>query len=116
MNYVKKVQDFGFSPTRHAGGKPGEIGGRVSRSLTPAYYARAIPLRTLNDWLHSAGRFAVTQSDSSSGILIGRFNAASRGWRPQNSLVIRIDGEKETFRVFFEYTTQTWKCGGGQTF
>ena len=44
------VQDFGYSRTNYAGGKAlGEIGGRISRSLTPATYATVIPTKTLND-------------------------------------------------------------------
>jgi len=113
---VEKVQDFGFSATRHAGGSVGEVGGRIWRSLTPAYYAKKITARTLNDRLHASGRFSVTHSDSSSGVLIGWFHSASRGWRTPNSLVFRIDGETGCFRVFFEYGTQTWKTGGGTTF
>lgn len=34
-----KTQDFGYSRTGHAGGQPGEIGGRVSRALRLASYA-----------------------------------------------------------------------------
>lgn len=113
---VTKVQDFGFSMTRHAGGQPGEIGGTVWRSLTPASYAKPIPRRTLNDRLSAGGRFSVTRAEGGSGVLIGWFNSGSRGWRTPNSLVFRIDGEGGKFRVFFEYGTQTWKTGGGQTF
>jgi len=113
---VTKTMDFGYSPTAHAGGSPGEIGGCVWRSLTPACYARRIPLRTLNDRLRASGRFSVTRSTSSSGVMIGWFHSASRGWRTPNSLVFRIDGEQDRFRVFFEYGTQTWKTGGGTTF
>ena len=37
------VQDFGYSPTNHAGGKaPGEIGGRVQRSTISALYGRRL--------------------------------------------------------------------------
>jgi len=113
---ITKVQDFGFSRTRHAGGEPGEIGGSVWRSLTPASYAKPIPRKTLNDRLSAGGRFSVTRAEVSSGVLIGWFNSTSRGWRTPNSLVFRIDGEGGKFRVFFEYGTQTWKTGGGQTF
>ncbi len=113
---VVKVQDFGFSATRHAGGEPGEIGGRVCRSPTPAVYAKKIPIRTLNDRLRARGKFSVTRSAGGSGVLIGWFNSASRGWRTPNSLAFRIDGEAGKFRVFFEYGTQTWKTGGGTTF
>lgn len=113
---VTKTQDFGFSRTKHAGGKLGEIGGVVSRSLTPASYMRRIPVRTLNDRLHASGRFAVTESHAGSGVLLGWFHSTSRGWRTPNSLALRIDGEQGSFRVFFEYGTQTGKTGGGQTF
>ncbi len=113
---VTKTQDFGYSRTRHAGGEPGEIGGEVFRSTTPAVYARQVPLCTLEDSLRASGRFSVTQSSGGSGVLIGWFNHASRGWRTPNSLVFRVDGESSKFRVFFEYGTQTWKTGGGRTF
>jgi len=113
---VDKVQDFGFSETSHAGGEEGEIGGLVSRSLTKASYALVIPQRTLDNHLSSSGRFAVTQSNGGSGVLIGWFNAHSNGWRTPNSLAFRIDGEQDCFRVFFEYGTRSRRTGGGQTF
>ena len=44
------TQDFGYSHTNNAGGQSsGEIGGRISRSITPATYAIPITPRTLND-------------------------------------------------------------------
>jgi len=113
---VSKVQDFGFSATHHAGGSVGEVGGRIWRSLRPAYYARKIATRSLSDRLHASGRFSVTRCDSSSGVLVGWFHNTSRGWRTPNSLVFRIDGETDRFRAFFEYGTRTWKTGGGTTF
>jgi hypothetical protein len=113
---VTKTQDFGYSRSRHAGGEPGEIGGRVSRSVTPAVYAMPIRPRSLQQRLRASGRFSVTQSEGGSGVLVGWFNQTSRGWRTPNSLVFRIDGESDRFRVFFEYGTQTWKTGGGRTF
>lgn len=43
-------QDFGWRPTDHAGsGRPGEIGGVVWRSRTPAWYGMKLRPRTLND-------------------------------------------------------------------
>lgn len=116
-NYgVPRRHDFGHSPTSHAGGAPGEIGGAVTRSLRPAYYAVPIAPLTLDDPITATGRFSVTHASGGSGVLLGFFNQASRGWRTPNSLLMRIDGEAGKFRVFFEYGTRGWKTGGGQTF
>lgn len=114
---VDKTQDFGWTDTHYAGGAAeGEIGGTVWRSLQPSYYALPIGPKTLDDTLHASGSFAVTHSEGGSGLLIGWFNSASRGWRTPNSLAFRIDGESNAYRVFFEYGTRHWKTGGGQTF
>lgn len=113
---VTKVQDFGYSATRHASEAAGELGGQISRSLIPASYLKPISVRTLDDPLTASGRFSVTQSTGGSGMLFGWFNHASRGWRTPNSLAFRIDGDSGKFRVFFEYGTQHWKTGGGETF
>src|SRR5678815_2917880 len=65
-------QDFGHRTTHKAGGKaPGEIGGRVQRSVTPAWYAKAIEPVTLNDKLSASGRFAVHGDESNTGTLFG---------------------------------------------
>jgi hypothetical protein len=113
----EKSQDFGYRRTNHAGGDPGEIGGRIYRSLTPCYFAQVIEPTTLNDRLSVSGKFAVTHSEGGSGVLIGWFNSvASRGWRTPNSLAVRIDGESSKFRIFFEYGTKHWLTGDGTTF
>jgi hypothetical protein len=110
-------QHFGHRNTNLAGGAaPGEIGGRITRSFTPAWYARAIPTRTLNDRLTASGRFAVTDAGGSSGALFGWFNEASRGWRTPNSIALRIDGNGGKYWVLFEYGTRHWLTGGGETF
>ena len=31
------IQDFGYSETDYCGGQVGEVGGQISRSVTPAY-------------------------------------------------------------------------------
>jgi hypothetical protein len=107
-------QDFGYQTTRRAGGKqPGEIGGRVQRSVTPAYYAKTIEPVTLNDKLSASGRFAVHDDESNTGTLFGWFNAEqSRGWRTAHSLVFRIDGNGGKYWIFFEYGTGDWMTGG----
>jgi hypothetical protein len=106
-------QDFGYRTTSHArGAKPGEIGGWIQRSVTPAYYAKKISAKTLNDRLSASGKFAVTQAEGGSGMLFGWFNENSRGWRTPNSIAFRIDGSGGNYRVFFEYGTQHWLTGG----
>ena len=111
------VQDFGYSPTNHAGGEtPGEMGGCISRSLTPASYAIPIPNKTLQDRLTASGKFAVTNALGNSGVLIGWFHRTSRGWRTPNSMVIRLDGNGPNYWVFFEYGTRAYGTGSGVTF
>src|SRR5262249_15735650 len=52
-------QDFGFSPTHHAGGQaPGEMGGLLTPAAEPAYYARVIPNKTFADRLSASGVLA----------------------------------------------------------
>ena len=113
---VSKTQDFGYSPSNHAGGRSGEIGGNIFRSLRKSSYACPIPTKTLEDRLVASGKFAVTRCSGGSGMLFGWFNHSSRGWRTPNSLAFRIDGESGEYRVFFEYGTRTWMTGGGETF
>ena len=107
-------QDFGYRTTNKAGGaKAGEIGGRAQRAATPAWYAKVIPTKTLNDRLSASGKFSVTWDDNGNGILFGFFNADSRGWRARNSLVFRLDGNGMKYWVFYEYGTQHWLAVGG---
>ncbi len=107
-------QHFGWSDTSYAGGKSrGEIGGRVQRSTTPARYAKVIAERTLNDRLRASGRFAVTKDDGNSSVLFGFFNENSRGWRTNNSLVIRLDGNASGYIAFYEYGTHSYLAHGG---
>jgi hypothetical protein len=112
-------QDFGYRPTNHAGGKkPGEIGGRIQRSATPASYSVALPQeKTLNDRISASGRFSVTWDDNGNGVWLGFFNAKeTRGWRANHSLCFRLDGNGSKFWVFYEYGTQHWFSGGAGCF
>src|SRR6185436_2303999 len=54
-------QDFGWRNTLRADSTRGGVAGWIQRSLTPAWFARRIPTRTLNDPLSASGRFAVTR-------------------------------------------------------
>jgi hypothetical protein len=103
-------QDFGW----RAAAK--ELGGWVQRSVTPATFAKAIPLRTLNDRLSASGNFYVTDAQGGSGLMFGWFNDNSRGWRTPNSLVFRIDGNGGKYWVFYEYGTRGWFTGGAGCF
>jgi hypothetical protein len=112
-------QNFGYRTTNHAGGKkPGEIGGRIQRSATPASYA--VPLstpKTFNDRITASGRFSVTWDDNGNGVWLGFFNAnQTRGWRANNSLCFRLDGNGSKYWVFYEYGTRHWLSGGGGCF
>ena len=107
-------QNFGYRTSFKAGGsRPGEIGGRVQRSIRPAYYAMPIRPRSLNNRMTASGTFAVHSDEGSTGTLFGWFNATeSRGWRTSNSLAFRIDGNGGKYWVFFEYGTADWMTGG----
>jgi hypothetical protein len=110
-------QNFGWRPTQLARGKaPGEVGGFIQRSLTPASYAQAIPEKTLNDRLTASGRFTVTRENAPSGMLFGWFHDTSRGWRTPNSIGFRLDGNGGKYWILFEYGTSQWRTGGGATF
>src|SRR5687767_1155588 len=64
-------QDFGWHPTQRAGGKfLGEIGGWIQRSIAPASYAKAIPVRTLKDRLSASGKFTVLRDHGGTGTLL----------------------------------------------
>jgi hypothetical protein len=109
-------QDFGWRAARPGEPGGGAIGGWIQRSLTPAWFAKVIPTRTLNDKLSAAGTFAVTRDDSSSGTLFGWFHETSRGWRTPNSLVFRLDGNGGKYWVFYEYGTRHWLTRGAGCF
>src|SRR5687767_8120444 len=66
-------QDFGYSRTGHAGGQPGEIGGLITPAAEPAWYARKIEPKTLNDPLTVTGRLRC--KGRSFHLLVGFFNA-----------------------------------------
>src|SRR5207253_9778062 len=76
-------QDFGYSRTAHAGGEAGEVGGFVTAAAEPAYYAKRLPARTLNDPLVASGRLAC--KGRRFHVLVGFFNADTvNEWRTPN--------------------------------
>src|SRR6478752_6578770 len=96
----KITQDFGYADTSLASKKKGEIGGKVWRSSTPAYYAEKIDKKTLDDKLTASGTFALSKSGGGSGVFFGWFSAEQPGGgRPLSSLGLGFDGEKSGARL-----------------
>ncbi len=107
-------QDFGYSPTQHAGKAAGEMGGAVQRSTTPASYADTITPRTLEDKLSAAGSFAITACQPGAGLFFGFFNSHQPGGsgRPIGSLGMDFDFEGKGGRLAVRLITGTNKsCG-----
>ena len=89
------VQDFGWRPTSHSGGLPGEIGGTIWRSTTPAWYAMPFgkPL-SFKDSFSASGKIVVMPPQSS-GVYFGFFGAERPGWRCWSSLAFRLMRSKQ---------------------
>ena len=104
-------QDFGYSPTSHAGGKPGEIGGLISPAGEAAYYAAEIPATDFSQPLSASGTFAC--NDGPFHVLLGFFNSASiNEWRTPNTIALRLNGRGDVFFGYVEYATGRWRTGG----
>jgi hypothetical protein len=96
------TQDFGYDA------KTGDIGGRVTRAIKPAYYAAALEKpRTLNDKFSASGTFYLTQTTSGGGVFFGWFNSKQREGtgRPANSLGFEIGTERGGGRLAFRLLT-----------
>ncbi len=110
-------QDFGWSPTRHAGGVGGEIGGLVTPAAEPARYALPINYLTFEDGLVASGRIAVgtpgKEGDGGCNTLIGFFNSdTAKEWRTPNSVFFRVNGRGDVFHAHVEYCSSKWRAGG----
>jgi WD40 repeat protein len=104
-------QDFGHSPTAHAGGGAGEIGGFIQPAAEPAYYAKKIPERTFADPLSASGTVAC--ADGPFHVLVGFFHSGTLNeWRTPNSIALRLQGRGKHFYAYVEYTTAKWRAGG----
>ena len=107
---AKIRQDFGYSPTSHAGGKPGEIGGFITPAAEPAYFATAIPDRTLDTPLTASGKLYVPRGPGNT--LVGFFNHTTiNEWRTPNTIALRINGRGDGFHLHVEYCTGKWRAG-----
>lgn len=108
------TQDFGYSPsTQHAGGQPGEIGGKINPAGEAAYYGYRLPKPLgLDDPLQGSGKILVARGPGH--FLLGFFNADTLNeWRTPNTLVARINGRGDGFHCHVEYCTSRWRCGAG---
>ena len=108
------TQDFGYSPgTSHAGGQPGEVGGRINPAAEPAWYGCRLPqASTFDNALSASGKIFVAPGPGH--FLLGFFNASTLdGWRTPNTLVVRINGRGEGFHCHLEYCTRRWRAGAG---
>src|SRR5262249_36941206 len=94
-------QDFGYSRTAHAGGKVGEIGGLITPAAEPAYYARKIGPKTLDDPLAASGRLLC--KGRRFHVLVGFFNAGTDNeWRTPNTVALRLLGRGDVFYAYVE--------------
>jgi hypothetical protein len=106
-------QDFGYSATTTwAGGPAGEVGGFITPTAEPAWYAKILdtPL-TFNDAFSASGKFNM-QFGGGGHTLLGFFNSdTAKEWRTANALSLRIYGRGNFFYAYPEYGTAKWRAG-----
>ncbi len=105
-------QDFGYSPTRNAGGRStGELGGFVQPAAAPAYYAKKLSVKTLGDKLTASG--VLNCSGPQFHVVLGFFNDQTLNeWRTPNTISLRLYGRGDVFYAYLEYATARWRAGG----
>lgn len=111
---VRPRFDFGFSPTRHAGGQAGELGGLVFRGDERypdrmAYYGDRLKPLTLDRPLRASGRVCLRRGVTDSTVLLGFFHStgsmkvstSQASGIPENFLGLAIEGpSSEGFLVY----------------
>jgi hypothetical protein len=104
-------QDFGYSRTANAGGKPGEIGGFITPAAETAYYARKIEPKSFATPLSASGTLVCKGRGFHT--LIGFFHSGTvNEWRTPNTVALRLLGRGDVFYTYVEYTTAKWRAGG----
>ncbi len=117
------TNDFGFSPTSYAGGKTGEIGGRLWRvdkgePHLKGWYGTDTGELTLNDRLEAHGKIAFRKFSIDAGMHIGFFNSAEQGWQPRNFVGVNIDSYTRVGLLFMPMygTSQgAWNIGNAES-
>lgn len=85
------TQNFGWAPTNRTGSGPGEIGGIIWRSTTPAYYAMPLGPLSFKDKFAASGKIAlIAPPEEGWGFYIGFFNHYRQGWRVWSSCGFRM--------------------------
>lgn len=96
--------DFGYSPSSYAGGKAGEIGGRLY-SCNPgeeefkAHYGDRVGTLTLNHRLSARGRFVAREFSIDSSFALGWFNSSKQGWPLENFVGVYFDSLSSAGRI-----------------
>ncbi len=106
------MQNFGFDPSSsNAGGAAGEIGGFITPAGEPAYYAKVIAEKTLDDSFSASGILNVPQGGGHT--VIGFFNSDTvNEWRTANTATLRLYGRGTYFYAYPEYGTSKWRGRG----
>ena len=103
---IRPYHNFGFSPTNHAGGEPGEIGGVVWRieegyPEQAGYYADRIGRLTMAHKLKAEGKISMVRAVTDSAVLFGWFNSQTHiGAPPRNFIGIMIEGPSRVGHYF----------------
>jgi len=101
------TQDFGWDQTNKTGFGPGEIGGKIWQSTTPATYAMPLGPFSFTDKLSASGKLAlIAPEKEAEGFYIGFFNAERQGWRVWSSFGFRMGVVREgRARFHLDYKT-----------
>jgi hypothetical protein len=99
------AQDYGFSATSNAGGKPGEMGGRFI-SVDPwekqfqGHYGDRVGRLSLDHKLVARGKLATRTFSIDSTFALGWFSATDRGgWPLKNFVGVAFDSLTDTGRI-----------------
>jgi hypothetical protein len=109
------ANNWGWSQTQFAGKASGEIGGTVSSSATPLYYAAEIAPKGLKDELKASGSIALpAQGASKSAVFVGWFNSEVKGWRFPTCMGFWIGGDDSPNGEIFTYAlSDSWNRAQG---
>jgi hypothetical protein len=104
-------QDFGYCPRTPFDEEKPAIGGFITAAAEPAFYAKKLTPRTLEDGLSASGSFVC--ADGRFHVVLGFFNADTLNeWRTPNTMVLRLSGRGDVVYAWLEYANQRWRAGG----